>query len=175
MAKANAVIQVQQTEAGNILVAVAGVGSITMDMTKVHADNKAYAAFHGFKQRLVDAAALSRDTTNGATASPADKFAAIKELVDHYEGGSPDWSRQSAGGGASSITLEAIATIQGLTYEVAEERVARMADAKFGGDTRKCLAYLRTGAKVAEEIERIRKARMPAPKLDADEALAELA
>jgi hypothetical protein len=65
-----------------------------LDLTKVSAECKTYAMFHGFKQRLVDVAAMSRDTKTGAAASAADKADAIADLIDHYETGSTEWSRK---------------------------------------------------------------------------------
>lgn len=64
---------------------VVGDYSLTFTMDKAHADNLAYAALHGFNQRIGDAAAL----TQGA--SMADKFTAMRKLAEHYESGSPSW------------------------------------------------------------------------------------
>jgi len=172
--KSNSVVTVQQTEAGLITVTVLGAGIVTFDPSKVHASNRIHAEFHGWKQRLSDAAAMSRDTDSGKPATPGDKEAAIRELADFYMTGAAEWSRVGTGGGGKSLTIEAIAAIKGVTYEVAEAEVVKFATAKYEGDTKKALAFLRTGAKVSAAMDEIRKARMPAPKVDADEALAEL-
>ena len=50
------------------------------------------AMVHGFSQRIMDKAAISRNPATGKAASPADKFAAMRGLVDHYMSGSGDWS-----------------------------------------------------------------------------------
>ena len=157
--KTGAVIGVTRLESGAIKIDVKDAGEVAFDPAKASAANREYAAFHGWKQRLVDAAALSRDTTNGAVASPADKLAAIKELVDHYESGSADWSRAGTGDGGKSLTLEAIARVQGCTYDEAEANVAAYAKKKFADDTKKALAFLRQGAKVMAAIDAIRKER----------------
>jgi hypothetical protein len=172
--KSNSVVTVQQTEAGEILVQVLGAGVVTFDPTKASEKVRAHAAFHGFKQRLSDAAAMSRDPENGAAATPADKMAAIKELADWYMTGTEEWSRVGVGGGGKSITIEAIAAEKGIEYDAAEAMVEEFAKAKYEGDTKKALAFLRLGSKVAARIDEIRKARMPAPKVDADAALEEL-
>lgn len=176
-----AIVKVEQTEGGKIAVMVQGAGVVTLDPAKISDANKAYAMFHGLKQRMVDAAALSRDPANGAAASPADKMAAIQAIVEHLESGSAEWSRVGSGGGGKSITIEAIAQIKGVKYDVAEEYVAEFAktgkDGKgnaFDGDTKKALAFLRDGKRVREAIEAIRASRTTAPKVDADAALDEL-
>lgn len=172
--KSNSVVTVQQGENGTILVQVLGAGLITFDPAKASEKVRAHAAFHGFKQRLADAAAMSRDPENGKAATPAEKEAAIRELAEWYMTGTDDWSRVGLGGGGKSITVEAIAAEKGIEYDAAEAMVEEFAEAKYGGDTKKALAFLRQGAKVAARIEEIRKSRLPAPKVDADAALAEL-
>lgn len=172
--KSNSVVTVQRTEAGNILVTVLGAGVVEFDPSKASAATRSHAEFHGWKQRLADAAAMSRDPENGAAATPAEKEAAIRELADFYMSGTEDWSRVGVGGGGKSITIEAIAAEKGIDYDAAEAMVEEFAKVKHGGDTKKALAFLRQGAKLAERIDAMRKARMPAPKVDADAALAEL-
>jgi hypothetical protein len=47
---------------------------------------------HGFTQRISDGAALSRDTTNGQSATPEAKHARMKALADHYMSGTVEWA-----------------------------------------------------------------------------------
>ena len=171
--KANAVVTATMVDNGVEFV-IAGVGKIRLDYAKLSAANLEYARFHGFKQRCVDAAALSRDTSTGKPAAPQEKFDAIKEIVDHYESGSTDWSMAGGEGGGKSLTIEAIARVNGTDYDTAEAQVATFAAAKHGGDVKKALAFLRTGARVMEAMDAIRKARAPKPVIDADAALSEL-
>lgn len=172
--KSNSVVTVQQMEGGIIAITVLGAGDLTFDPAKADAANKAHAEFHGWKQRLSDAAAISRDPETGKPASPADKLAAIRALVEHYESGSAEWSRIGQGGGGKSLTIEAIAELKGVEYAAAEAMVVNMAAVEYEGDTKKFLAFLRQGAAVSAKMEEMRKARMPAPKVDADAALDEL-
>ncbi len=168
--KSNSVVNVQQD--GSLLVFnVAGVGAIEFDTRKVHEDNRERAIMHGFKQRLSDAAALSRDATNGQPASPADKYAAIQALADFYMTGTPDWSRRAEGGGErGSITLEAIARVKSCDMTTADAMVTKLAADKFGGIKKDALAYLRKSAKVQEAMIAIRAERATSD-IDADEAL----
>lgn len=50
------------------------------------------ALAHGIVQRVVDAAALSRDGKSGKSASTLEKFTAMKEIVEHLMSGTENWS-----------------------------------------------------------------------------------
>lgn len=172
MQKRNSVVTVQLVE-GRLVFNVLGAGSVAFDPSKAHEANQRQAAMHGWKQRLSDAAALSRDDNN-IPASPVDKLEAIRALAAHYESGAAEWSRAGSGGGGSSLTIEAIARVKSTDYATAEGFVADYAKAKHGGDTKAALAFLRDGKRVQEAMAAIRAERQPAPKIDADEALGEL-
>lgn len=181
--KSNSVVTVQLLDDGRIQYDVLGAtnGAVIFDPKKASASNRAHAEFHGWKQRGADGAALSRDTDTGQPASPNEKRERIAALMAFYEEGTDDWSRVGVGGGGKSLTVEAIAAEKGIDYDAAETMVEEFAktgkDGKgnaFNGDTKKALAFLRQGAKVGARMEEIRKARMPAPKVDADAALNEL-
>lgn len=94
-----------------------GSKTITFDMRKVHPNNAAYAALHGFNQRLRDAAALSRNPETGAAPTPADRFAAIERLVEHYHSGAAEWNLRPAAGervsGETAMLAAAIAELKG--------------------------------------------------------------
>lgn len=120
MAKAESVVTVTQDPTTGIITAtVKGARPdgtdevIAFDPSKAHADNRAYAAFHGFKARLVDTAAMSRDTKDGSSASPATKAAAIRKVVDHLESGTAAWSRVSEGGPKGGYLFEALCEAYG--------------------------------------------------------------
>lgn len=96
---------------------------LTFNPTKAHADIVGYAAFHGFKQRFVDAAAMSKDTKDGSAASPATKAKAIKALIDHYETGTAKWTRVSEGGPKGGFLYEALCKVYGHMKAPSEIRV----------------------------------------------------
>ena len=173
-AKANSVVTTRLDEDGFLIISVIGSGEIRFDMDKASVVNRARAEVHGWTQRLVDAAAMSRDAETGKPASPADKYEAIKELAEYYMNGAEEWARRGAGGGGQSITLQAIARVKAITYAQAEEFVGRYAQAHYKGDTKSTLAFLRSGATVGAMILTIRAERQPAPVLDADKALDEV-
>ncbi len=156
-----------------------GHADLTLHMDKISDRNKERAACVGFAQvRIVDAAAIPVARKDGSIIPEAEriemKYTKMRELIEFYETGTEDWTRVSEGGGGRSITVEAIAAIKGWTYEETEQYVEKFAVDKHEGDTKAALAFLRQGARVAEQIELIRKARMPKPKVDADAALDEL-
>lgn len=71
---------------------VKGAGALSLALSAVSEANRQRAALHGFVQRVSDAAAMARDSKTGASATPQQKFDAMKRLVDHYAGGAEDWS-----------------------------------------------------------------------------------
>ena len=69
-----------------------GEEALILHVGNVAAETAAYATLHGFKQRIDDARALSRDEVTGKSATPAEKFAAMRDLVEWYEAGN-GWAR----------------------------------------------------------------------------------
>ena len=72
--------------------AVKGAGELVLDVAKVHVANRTRAEMHGFVQRISDAAAMARDSKTGASATPQEKFEAMRRLVEHYMAGGEEWS-----------------------------------------------------------------------------------
>lgn len=70
----------------------------------------AYAACHGIKQKCVDAAAMPRSTTNGASATVADKWAAVSEVAERLISG--QWFAEREGGGGQSYLLRALCELK---------------------------------------------------------------
>lgn len=70
---------------------------------------------HGMNQRIPDRAAIGRDKTTGSSASPEEKFAAMKALADHYKNGGA-W--ELAGGGLPPVNrgalYQAVAFVRGI-------------------------------------------------------------
>ncbi len=172
-AKANSVIT-HAMEGDVITFKVKNAGEVGLDMTKLHEEIVKRAAVHGMIQRISDAAAISRDSETGASATPKEKLAAMSALIEHYMSGTEEWRRTGTGeGGGKSLTIEAIAQVKGVTYEVAEQYVADFAGKK-GEEVKKVLAKLRNSAAVRAAMDEIRSKRQGAPKADADEMLDEI-
>jgi hypothetical protein len=177
--KSNSIIThtVRELDDGNIEITfhVKDAGDVVLNTKHLHDDIMQRAAVHGLIQRISDAAAKSRDEVTGKPASTQEKRDSMADLVAYYHTGTKEWKRAGTGeGGGKSITIEAIARIKSISYEMATDYAERYAKAKFEGNTKKCLAFLRTGKQVMEAIAAIRAERQTAPVVDADAALDEM-
>ena len=92
------------------------------------------AMLHGLKQKLVDAAAISRDTTTGRAATIATKYEAVREIFDRITGASgwPAWNKPRAGGGGGQggLLARAIARYKSVPVEAAKSYLDRLTDAQ---------------------------------------------
>lgn len=62
-----------------------------------------YAVLHGLKQKLVDAAAISRNPDTGRSASVEDKIAAVNEIFSRLVAG--EWNKRREGGSGTGGLL----------------------------------------------------------------------
>ena len=69
---------------------------IYLMMSELSDDIKKAALMHGLKQKLVDAAAISRNPDTGRSATTDDKFAAVKEVYERLLSG--QWNKGREGG-----------------------------------------------------------------------------
>ena len=174
--KSNSVVTHALRPDGVIVFNVVGAGPITFDYrAKVHANNRARAEVHGWCQRIVDAAAIPRDTTTGRSATPADKHAAMQRLVTFYESGTGDWRANTASGGPRKSTLDAlalaaVAEATGRAPDEVRDMIERGAAAK-SVSREVYLATLATSSRVAPIIERMRAAGLG--EITGDDLLAE--
>ena len=90
------------------------------------------ALLHGLKQKLVDAAAISRDTATGRAATITTKYDAVKEIFDRITGETPSWNKPRAGGagGQGGLLARAIARYRSVPVEQAKAYLDRLADAQ---------------------------------------------
>ena len=90
------------------------------------------AMLHGLKQKLVDAAAISRDTTTGRAATIATKYDAVREIFDRITGENPSWNKPRAGGagGQGGLLARAIARFKNVPVEQAKAYLDRLTDAQ---------------------------------------------
>jgi hypothetical protein len=71
------------------------------------------AMWHGFKQKLIDAAAIPRNTETGRSATLAEKIAAVREVFDRLLAG--EWNKVREGGGGTSdqaLLVDALCRLQ---------------------------------------------------------------
>ena len=90
------------------------------------------AMLHGLKQKLVDAAAIARDTATGRAATIQTKFDAVKEIFDRITGENPSWNKPRAGGagGQGGLLARAIARYKNVEIEQAKAYLERLTDAQ---------------------------------------------
>lgn len=69
----------------------------------------AHAVLHGLKQKLVDAAAISRDPDTGRTATIDTKYAAVRDVYDRLCAG--EWNKRREGGTTGGLLLRALAIL----------------------------------------------------------------
>lgn len=126
-----------------------------------------HAVWHGLKQKLVDAAAISRNPETGRAASVEDKYQAVKTVYDRLLAGA--WNATREGGGASGgLLLQALVRMYA-GRKTPDELLAFLADKT---DAEK--AALRKNPRVAQIIEDIRAEQGKTANIDTDELLGEL-
>jgi len=129
------------------------------------------ATCHGLKQKLVDAAALSRDTVTGGTASIEDKFQAVYDVFQRItDTVSPAWNKPRGDGSGQSnggILLRALVRL----YPT--KTVDSLRD-YLNGKTKQEQAAMRASKRVAAEIEKIKSETIKTTGIDTDALLAEL-
>lgn len=157
-----------------------GKAPILFEMDRTNAALKTRAALVGFAQvRIVDKAAVGREDDAGnirdREAMLALKREAIQAMVDHLHSGTDQWELPRGQGGGQSIRILAIQRIRGYAdYATAKQKIQEYADRNYEGDFDEAIAFLGSAPKVMDEIARIQKERLGAPKVDADAALDEM-
>lgn len=169
MARENAVFDIRVNVEKQTLTArvVAAGAEYTLDMANVHPNNRAYAALHGMKQRIVDNTAIERKTKDGRVRTPAEmaklREEALAEMIAHYASGSPNWSvREPGKGRAPAIDLwEVVSAVEAVTGKP-RETVLAMFDrrAAAASATRQAIAEsMARDEKIAAELARRAAAR----------------
>ena len=128
----------------------------------------AQAIVHGLKQKLVDAAAISRNTETGRSASVQDKCDAVKEVYDRLLAGEWNKRREGGAGGSGGLLFRALCRMYDGKKTPDDIRVF------LEGKTDAEKAALRKNSKVAAIIEEIRAESAKDGDVNADELLADL-
>ena len=137
----------------------------TIRRDELSARIEAMAIVHGLKQKLVDAAAISRNPETGRSATIADKYAAVKEVYDRLLAGA--WNAEREGGGSGSLLFKALCRM----YADKDPATLReWLDKKTDAEK----AALRKNPKVAALIVEIQAENAKADGINTDELLNEL-
>lgn len=129
-------------------------------------DMQQYAMMHGLKQKLVDAAAISRNPETGRAATVEDKYQAVKAVFDRLLSG--QWNTTREGGATGGLLLQALCRMYA-GRKTPEELKAFLADKTDAEKT-----ALRKNPRVAAIIDEIRAEQGKAANIDTDELLGEL-
>ena len=124
------------------------------------------AMIHGLKQKLVDAAAISRDTTTGRAATISTKYDAVREIFDRItHATAPSWNNPRAGGagGQGGLLARAIARYKNVPVEAAKAYLDRLTDAQKQA--------LRVDHRIAAIINELRAESAKPAGIDADALL----
>lgn len=136
-------------EAGSLRLKFANGEEIAFHISEMSASIVHAAAMHGFKQKLVDAAAISRNPDTGASATVADKFAAVNAVYQRLLAG--EWNAKRGEGGASAGSLLFRALVRVYPNKTAEELRGFI-----DGLDKSKQAALRANPKIAPVIEAIK-------------------
>jgi len=126
-----------------------------------------HAVWHGLKQKLVDAAAISRNPETGRAATVEDKYQAVKVVYDRLLAGA--WNAAREGGGATGGLL-----LQALVRMYAGRKTPDELRTFLADKTDAEKAALRKNPRVAQIIEDIRAEQGKTADIDTDELLGEL-
>lgn len=136
---------------------VVGCPDIVIDRRRIHADNRERFEWHGIRQRVQDAAALSRNTADGKAAPPEAKHAAMAKVAEHYLSGAEAWelARVAPQPGLDRMALAAVAEATGKTPDEVRAIVAAGA-AKRTMTPNDYLTQLTTADRVKVILDRMR-------------------
>lgn len=131
---------------------------------------QSFAMLHGLKQKLCDAAAISRDPSTGKTATIETKYEAVKEVFDRITSADGTWNKIREGGNSSGgLLLTALLRMYAgrKNKEELTEFLATKTDAEK--------AALRKNPKIAAIIDEIKAERATDDEgVDSDAILDEL-
>lgn len=144
--------------------------SIRLNPSDLNDDVRHAAMLHGLKQKLVDAAAISRDPATGRSATVEVKYLAVKEVFDRLLAG--QWNKPREGGAGATGGLLFAALVRLYAGRKTEQQIREYLDGLSDAEQ----AALRSAERVAPIIAQI-KAERDAKKsdgVDTDKLLAGL-
>lgn len=176
--KANSIMTWTQQD-GKLVCTVAGAGEVSFDPDKVSAVNRARFMLHGMKQRAADGAALLRDPETGLSATPEEKLASVRRIVEHYEAGGDDWNLRTAEpkteGDGTWLAKALVHLGKAATIEAATALILKFANAKHGGQLGPARKALMAASDIAKAVLDLKAAAVAAnSKTNSDDLLGEL-
>lgn len=123
---------------------------LELDANKLSNEILSQAIMHGLKQKLVDAAAITRDPETGRSATIQTKYDAIEAIIARLMGG--EWNKNRSGVPTGGLLKRA------LVQMYAGRKTAEQIEAFLAGKSDKEKTALRKNPQVAEIIESLRAA-----------------
>ncbi len=166
MAKSNSVIETF-VDGTMLTINVTGQDPIRVNALELAESVSLAATLHGLKQKICDAAAISRDPETGRPASTRDKYEAMRAVAERLLAG--EWNARRGDGtgtGGGGLLARALVRFTGKTPEAIREFL--------DGKSRAEHAALRANPKIAAIIDELRAERGGAGDVDTDEMLSEL-
>lgn len=108
-------VNVSTVGAEKLAIAFGDGRTLDLDLSKLNDAVRNAAIVHGLKQKLVDAAAIARDTVTGRSATINDKYQAVREVFDRITSPTGTWNKQrEAGtGGSGGLLVSALMHLTG--------------------------------------------------------------
>ncbi len=156
---------------GSVLtIAFANGASLVVNADDLHPEIQNAAIMHGLKQKLVDAAAMSRNPDTGLSATLADKIAAVREVYHRITSAeAPSWNAIREGGSNSGGLLFR-ALVRFYADKKTADEVKTWLDARSDDEK----TALRKNPKIAAIIVAIQAEKPDVAKVDTDALLAGL-
>lgn len=140
--------------------------TLTINGSDLTSNMQRHAMLHGLKQKLVDAAAISRNPDNGRSATIDDKYNAVREVYDRLLSG--QWNKGRADGEPTGGLL-----FRALCIVYADKTPDAIREF-LGKKTKEQQAALRVVPKIAAVIEQLKAKQAKANDVDTDALLDEL-
>ena len=139
--------------ANNLVIEFAHGKRIELNPFDLVGEIREHAVFHGLKQKLVDAAAISRNPETGRSASIEDKYQAVKTVYDRLLAGHWNAVRGEGGTGTGGLLFAALCRMY--AGRKTEEELREWLSTK----DKKAQAELRKNPKISTIIDQIKAER----------------
>ena len=139
---------------------------ITVNAMTLNEGIRLAAMMHGLKQKIGDAAAISRNTETGRSATTGDKFDAMREVFERLIAGQWNKTREGGeGGGAGGLLFKALCKVKA-------DKTPAEVRAYLEARTKEEQAALRKVPAIAAAIEEIKAAQAKDGGIDGEALLA---
>lgn len=155
---------------GGLVLAFANGKELSLTAGMLSNEIMEYAIWHGVKQKLVDAAAISRNTETGRPATIDDKYNAVKVVFDRITSADGTWNAVREGGTSAVGGLLLRALCKMYDGKKTRDQLVEYLSTK----TPEQKTALRKNPKIAAIIDELREASAKESDVDSDELLGEL-